>query len=617
MEFCHYLLHFSNKYSSPIGLIKSRTIFLEINYPIQNSKLYKMKALTQNNTSITLSDQNEIHRGGEGRILLIPELPHQVAKIYHNPNTSITLQQIQALKVLDKQYFVKPLQVIRDASTSAIIGFTMDYLGKDFFPLASLFSAPFCQRKQINEASKWKIAHQIQAAITQAHQHQIVIGDLSGLNILVNDKGEVKFIDTDAYQTPTQPHSGILYDEIRDHYYQGRVSQDSDYFAFAVILFQLLAYIHPFKGIHSTYKTLADRMIHQIPVFAKDARLKTPKCYRPIVNPILQQQFEAIFMNGHRAPLQLSKTTPTTQQTLPKLKPVTVKKGNLKVNTFYQLTQGEIIVEVVALQNHLLLKTNLQYLIFEVSHQGYASLKHRFDAKDFGEMFIGNRQIFAKKGNQLLVLEENQQQFRLLQNVTFTPQSRWVQFDNLLAVIEEDYLKTVYLDEVNQTFIRVEQTPVFGQGIHTHHQGLWQLVGGKTYTFYASGKYLSSALLDLPVKSVQVFGNHGIVTYQQQIAGKKEITLQHQYFSLQNLQCQLSQAFLLQPKTVAYKALKQGHGLIFEAADDKMLIRRTQDFAVLQELACPLLTDDTQLFHTNAGIVGANMDGILLLNNGG
>ncbi|MGB0932167.1 MAG: protein kinase domain-containing protein, partial [Chitinophagales bacterium] len=276
-----------------------------------------MKAITQNNTSITLSDQNEIHRGGEGQILLIPELRHQVAKIYHNPNATITLQQIQALKVLDKQYFVKPLQVIQDASTSTIIGFTMDYLGKDFFPLASLFSAPFCQRKQINEAAKWKIAHQIQAAITQAHQHQIVIGDLSGLNILVNDKGVVKFIDVDAYQTPIQPHSAVLYDEIRDHYYQGKVSQDSDHFAFAVILFQLLAYIHPFKGIHSTYKTLADRMIHQIPVFAKDARLKTPKCYRPIANPILQQQFEAIFMNGHRAPLQLSKTTPTIQQILP------------------------------------------------------------------------------------------------------------------------------------------------------------------------------------------------------------------------------------------------------------------------------------------------------------
>ncbi len=579
------------------------------------SKVKAMKAITQNNTQITLSDQNEIHRGGEGRILLIPELPQQVAKIYHNPNATITLQQIQALKVLDKRYYVKPLQVIRDTSTSAIIGFTMDYLGKDFFPLASLFSAPFCQRKQIDEAAKWKIIHQIQAAIKQAHLHQIVIGDLSGLNILVNDQGVVKFIDVDAYQTPMQPHSGVLYDEIRDHYYQGRVSQDSDYFAFAVILFQLLAYIHPFKGVHSTYKTIADRMIHQIPVFAKDARLKTPKCYRPIANPILQQQFEAFFMNGHRAPLQLLKTTPTTQQNSPKLKPVALKKGNLKVNPFYQLTQGESILEVIALQNRLLLKTNLQYLVFEVIHQGYASLLNRFDVNEFEKIFIGNQQILAKKGFELWVLEKNQKQFRLLRNVAFTPQSRWVQFDNMLVIVEEDYLKTVYLDEVNQTFIRVEQTPVFGQGIHTHHQGLWQLVGGKTYTFYASGKYLSSVLLNLPVKSVQIFGNHGIVTYQQQIAGKKEITLQHEYFSLQNLQCQLSQTFLLQPKMVAYKALKHGHGLIFEAADDKMLIRRTQDFAVLQELTCPLLTDDTQLFHTNAGIVAVNIDGICLLNN--
>ncbi|MFK7907459.1 MAG: hypothetical protein AB8B69_20150 [Chitinophagales bacterium] len=575
-----------------------------------------MKATTQNNTKITLSDQNEIHRGGEGRILLIPELPRQVAKIYHNPQNAITLQQIQELQVLDAQYFVKPLQLIYDSSKSQVIGFTMNYLGKDFFPLAALFSAPFCQRKQIDESHKWKIAEQIQIAISKAHQHQIVIGDLSGLNILVNEKGVVKFIDTDAYQTPTQPHSGILYDEIRDHYFHGQVSQNSDHFAFAVILFQLLAYIHPFKGIHQQYKSLAERMIHQIPVFANDPQLKTPKCFRPILQPILQQQFEAIFMNGHRAPIQLSKTNQTAQK-LQKVLPknIIVKKGSLQVNTFYQLERGETIVNVMALKNRLLLKTNRQYLIFEVQNQGYASLKHRFATQNFDEMFIGNQQILGKKQQELWVLKEDSQQFSLLQNVAFSLQSRWAQLDDLLVLVEDDYLKTIHLDEVNQSFIQVEQTPVFGQGIHTNHQGLWQLAGGKTYTFYHSGKHLSTVLVDLPVKSIQVFGNHGIVTYQEHLAGKKETTLKHEYFSLQNLQCQLSDVLLPQAKTIAYKALKGGHGLVFEAADDKMLIRRSQDFAILQELTCPLLADDTQLFHTNAGIVAATESGLCLLNN--
>lgn len=575
-----------------------------------------MKAITQNNITITLSDQNEIHRGGEGRILLIPELQGKVAKIYHNPNSTITLQQIQALKVLDDKYFTKPLNLIYKVNSTEVLGFTMDYLGKDFFPLASLFSAPFCQRKQIGEPEKWKIAGQLQTAMTQAHQNGIVIGDLSGLNVLVNDRGEVKCIDVDAYQTPNQPHSGILYDEIRDHYYHGKVSQESDYFAFAVILFQMLAFVHPFKGIHQTYKSLADRMIFQIPVFANDLQLKTPKCYCPIANPILQQQFEAIFMNGHRAPIQLLKATPTIQQQSSKLKSIKVKKGNLKVNAFYHLQSGEGIIEVVALKNRLLLKTNQQYLIFDVSSHGYVSLKHHFKSGDFEELFIGNRQILAKKGLQLWVFEANRNAFRPLQNLTFTPKSRCVQFGDLLVVVEEDYLKTVYLDEVNQTFIRLEQTPVFGAGIHTHHYGLWQLVSGKIYSFYRSGKNLSSVLLDVLVKEVRMFGNHGIVTYQKQVAGKKEITLQHQFFSIENLQCQLSSEILNQSKTIAYRELKGGHGLVFEATDNKMLIRRTQDFAVLQELNCPVLADDTELFATNAGIVALNYEGVYLLNNG-
>ena len=596
--------------------IPSNPSSCSIGAKVRTTKLFNMKAITQNNIAITLSDQNEIHRGGEGRILLIPELQGKVAKIYHNSTSTITLQQIQALKVLDGKYFKKPLNLIYKVNSTEVLGFTMDYLGKDFFPLASLFSAPFCQRKQIGEAEKWKIAEQLQTAMTQAHQNGIVIGDLSGLNILVNDRGEVKFIDVDAYQTPNQPHSGILYDEIRDHYYQGKVSKESDYFAFAVILFQLLAFVHPFKGIHQIYKSLADRMIFQIPVFANDLQLKTPKCYRPIVNPILQQQFEAIFMKGHRAPIQLSKATPTIQRQSPKLKSVKVKKGKLKVNAFYHLQDGEGIIEVVALKNRLLLKTNQQHLVFDVSSQGHVSLKHRFKSSDFEELFIGNRQILAKKGFQLWVFEANRNVFRPLQNFTFTPRSRCVQFGDLLVVVEENYLKMIYLDEVNQTFIRLEQTPVFGMGIQTHHYGLWQLVGGKIYSFYRSGKSLSSVLLDVLVKEVRMFGNHGIVTYQKQITGKKEITLEHQYFSIESLQCKLSAKVLSQSKTVAYKGMKGAHGLIFEATDNKMLIRRTQDFTVLQELDCPVLADDTELFAVSAGVVALNVEGVYLLNNG-
>ncbi|NJO91045.1 MAG: hypothetical protein HC831_20335 [Chloroflexia bacterium] len=214
-------------------------------------------------------------------------------KIYHNGVVPISKLRFDQLQKLDNETFVKPLDLL--FSYSEIVGFTMEYAGSDYFPFSALFNRSFCQRNAISDKFKTTIANKLIEAVKQAHFNGFVIGDLNQYNVLVNKSGDIKLIDVDSYETPGHKHTGILLDEIRDYYYKGIVSMNSDYFALSVLLFYLLTYTHPFKGVHEKYKSLAERMILQLPVFVNDSLLKVPKCFEPIQDKNIQGKFEKMY----------------------------------------------------------------------------------------------------------------------------------------------------------------------------------------------------------------------------------------------------------------------------------------------------------------------------------
>lgn len=582
-----------------------------------------MNVITSSNLNLKLDDSSEIHRGGEGKILLLKELPTCVAKIYLPNIKPISQNQQQALQVLDNQYFVKPQDLILEPKTKIVLGFVMDYVSADFIPLAAFFNVQNCRKLKIDFDWKKNVLNKMLHAISQAHKNNIVIGDLSGLNVLVNEKGDIRFIDVDAYQTPAQPHSGLLLDEIRDYYYNGAISQTSDYFAFSVIAFNLLTYTHPYKGVHAVYKTLAERMIHLIPIFKADNQLIIPKCYEPISIDFWQKQFVELFEKPNRFSFDFTITNQTNGQIpnqianqIPKNIPtITTTQGQLSLQTIYQTLENEYVSSVIALSNRLLIKTDKRYLIYDATNYGKTILTHEFAITVADDLFIGANQIIAKKDKQLFVYQTDNN-FVALQNFNFTANSRYIQIDDILAVVENDLLKLVYLDDINQSFIRVTQASVFGQGIHIGSGGLYQTAGGKQYLFYHSGKTLSTVLVPFVIQDIYIAGNQGIISYKQQKQGN-EVSLVNSFFSIQGLNFQLKDN-LETFKSFAYKATsntnQQGNGLVFEPEDNRLQVRRTEDFAVLQTLDSPILTAQTQLLNTQAGIIAVTNDAVLLLN---
>jgi len=237
-------------------------------------KLYDSKGSSRFQVDIS----QEIDRGGEGSIIPHPKEKMQVLKIYHDGITpNITQQTWSYLNQLDNR-FIKPLELFYNDS-GTVLGFSMNLLDSSYFRISQIFTKSQCAKLGISESVKNKISKELVSVISEAHSKDIVIGDFNPYNIFINPKGDIQILDVDSFETPVLKHSGRLLNEIRDHYYLGKVSHESDYFSLAVNIFRVFTYVHPYKGIHKTWKQLEERAIKRISVLRNDPDLVIPAFY--------------------------------------------------------------------------------------------------------------------------------------------------------------------------------------------------------------------------------------------------------------------------------------------------------------------------------------------------
>jgi serine/threonine protein kinase len=571
-----------------------------------------MKAITENGTSITLLDKNEIKRGGEGKILTIPELPDQVAKVYLNPNTShLSIAQKEALSALDTNYFVKPLELIYsdNKKKKEILGFTMDFIPDDFVPLMVFFNKNFCVSNNIDYDFKTKLATRLIQILEGAHQSDIVIGDLSGLNILVNMQGAVRFLDVDSYDTPVHTHSSVLFDEIRDYLYNGKVSKESDYFALAILIFTIFCHLHPFKGVHKIYKSIAERMINKIPVFVSDPDLIIPKCYEPIQEKMVQVQFEELFLEGKRFLLKLQ-TIQTLQATQTKVILNVLQADQLILKELYTLDKGEVIQKSFFNTETGYIATNHKYMLWKVQAKGFADKFLEIPRGNFDHIFLGLKNIVATKGGKFFI-HQNGQSWLELKNIQFLEGMRFYQIQNILVIVDSAYMRWMYLDDVIQDQIRIEQQSVFGAGFDVFN-GLIQNTGGVQYVFYHSGKTISTVKSSTQLLAVKIISTVGIAMIENKQGN--ETSLQYLLFSVDGLEMKLSQMNIHSLKTIAFQSINSKEGLVFEAEDNQLVVRSSKDFQVLQSIECPVISAESQLYYTQAGIIATEQNFCYLIN---
>jgi len=278
----------------------------------------------------------EIHKGGEGSIWEVQGHPYLVAKIYHEDKRSETrFRKLQIMiahppknptQHLNHPSFVWPTEILYNPQDRQPIGYLMPKI-QNMHPIIHAFTPKSRQNIAALRNFQYKhlvrIAHNIAATLAELHRANYVVGDINELNILVNEKALVTFVDTDSFQVidpNTQevhpcPVGRLEYTppEIHKLLAQGKKFEDflqephHDDFGLAVIVFRLLMEgAFPFADTSGRDEPMEQVELIMKGIFPYDPIVQAklgliaPAHALPyeIISPELQNLFKLAFVNS-------------------------------------------------------------------------------------------------------------------------------------------------------------------------------------------------------------------------------------------------------------------------------------------------------------------------------
>ena len=206
-----------------------------------------------------------IARGGEGAIYRLKNKSHLVAKIYHQPPSSQTVQKLRAMihtsRPEVRQFTAWPTDILYYPHNRQVAGFLMSRV-VDCRPIQNLYH-PECRLKFFPDAP-WSFqiqaARNLAAAFDEIHRAGYLIGDVNEQNILVSPKALIRIIDCDSFQVQIGDQYLLCEvatpDYLPPELYGVNLSShqrlpNHDYYGLAVLIYKLLFLgRHPYQGVY-------------------------------------------------------------------------------------------------------------------------------------------------------------------------------------------------------------------------------------------------------------------------------------------------------------------------------------------------------------------------------
>lgn len=250
---------------------------------------------------------------------------------------------------------VAPLDRAFDPATGALVGFTMaQVVGAE--PLLRL-SEPAARRRGLTDdavVACFRVLHQV---LTRLHGSGVTIGDLNDLNVLVSDWRAPRLIDADGMGLPGMPCTAFterfvdprLCDPsaptpvlVRPH------DADSDWYAFAALLFQSLVAVGPFGGVHRPARGPAlppsRRALAGVSVFHPDVLYPRPARPLDALSPAAREHFRAVFEGGRRGAFPEALLDRLVGASSAPRAPAAPRAGNLHATTVHACPPGHLLV---------------------------------------------------------------------------------------------------------------------------------------------------------------------------------------------------------------------------------------------------------------------------------
>jgi hypothetical protein len=246
-----------------------------------------------------LSQKDFVAKGGEGSIYQKSGVAY---KIYEDLKKMIPLAKIGELNVMTDPSIVGPQAPVYN-DKKHLIGFTMDWLGDDKIALCKLFTNSFRDANGITPDLTTELVENIKLKNHYVHQNKCLIVDGNELNYMVaQDFVTPYFIDVNAWKTPSFEATAIM-SSIRD-WTVNDFNENTDWFSFAIVAFQLFVGIHPYKGKHKGYKKndFMGRIKDGVSVFNSEVRLPPTVRDFNLIPKNYKEWFFKTFEHGNRNP---------------------------------------------------------------------------------------------------------------------------------------------------------------------------------------------------------------------------------------------------------------------------------------------------------------------------
>lgn len=262
-----------------------------------------MKVFVHGQGPVTLEPGDFVGQGGQACVYARGDVAF---KLFADPNAMVSYGKLLELRAISHPDVIVPDALVKDDKSGRAIGYTMRYV-RGARPLGQLFPPAFQQRHRLDAAAVLGLVEKLRELFVAVHEGGALVVDANELNFLIDaDFKRVYAIDTDSYATRSYPASAIA-PTIRDPRTvptsggAPTFDEGSDWFAFAVLAFQLWVGMHPYRGTHPTARTLSERMRANLSAF--DPTVKLPPMAAPfdtLPGP-LREFLEATLQRGERS----------------------------------------------------------------------------------------------------------------------------------------------------------------------------------------------------------------------------------------------------------------------------------------------------------------------------
>jgi hypothetical protein len=207
------------------------------------------------NARVRLSDANLLGEGGEARVYRAGD---RAVKLFHTPSAERAKKLAAFPKGLPEE-IVAPKELVHDKA-GAVIGYAMPaVLGHE--ELARLANRRW-REGAVSNAAVSALFEQLGDVLARLHGLKVVVGDLNDGNVLFAPGAQrLALIDADSMQFGGYA-CAVAHERTLDPVLYGRAldfTVATDWYAWNVLLFSSLLYVHPYGGVHKALPTLLRR----------------------------------------------------------------------------------------------------------------------------------------------------------------------------------------------------------------------------------------------------------------------------------------------------------------------------------------------------------------------